>query len=67
MYGGVFVTGARAPTVVAVGPGGSAYSRDAGATWTAINSNAYWSVGFATPNAGWAVGPRGRITRLSGF
>lgn len=67
IYGGVFVTGARAPTVVAVGPGGSAYSRDAGSNWTAINSNAYWSVGFATPNAGWAVGPRGRITRLSGF
>jgi photosystem II stability/assembly factor-like uncharacterized protein len=67
VYGGVYVPGARRPTVVAVGPGGSAYSRDDGATWIAIDGNAYWSVAFASPRAGWAVGPRGRITRLGGF
>ena len=67
VYGGVYVPGARAPTVVAVGPGGLAYSRDDGASWTAINGNAYWSVAFASARAGWAVGPRGRITRLGGF
>ena len=67
VYGGVFVTGARTPTVVAVGPGGLAWSRDDGTTWTVINNNVYWSVGFASPRAGWAVGARGRITKLSGF
>jgi photosystem II stability/assembly factor-like uncharacterized protein len=67
VYGGVYVPGARRPTVIAVGPKGSAYSLDDGATWIPIDSNAYWSVGFASARAGWMVGPRGRITRLSGF
>jgi photosystem II stability/assembly factor-like uncharacterized protein len=67
VYGGVFVPGAKTPAVVAVGPGGLAWSRDDGATWTVINNNIYWSVGFASPRAGWAVGARGRITKLSGF
>ena len=67
VWGGVFVPGARRPTVVAVGPAGAAYTRDNGASWVAIDSSNYWSVGFASPRAGWAVGTRGRITRLSGF
>ena len=67
VWGGVYVPGARVPTVVAVGPSGAAYTRDDAATWTTINTNDYWSVGFASLRAGWAVGPRGRITRLSGF
>jgi photosystem II stability/assembly factor-like uncharacterized protein len=67
VYGGVFVPGTPVPTIVSVGPGGSAYSRDDGSTWTSIDGNAYWSVGFASPSAGWAVGPLGRITRIRGF
>jgi hypothetical protein len=67
VYGGAIVPGAKPPAVVAVGPGGLAWSRDDGATWTVINNNIYWSVGFASPRAGWAVGARGRITKLSGF
>ena len=67
VYGGVYVPGARQPTVVAVGPRGSAYSLDDGATWIAIDSSAYWSVAFASANAGWAVGPHGRITKFGGF
>lgn len=67
IYGGVFVPGARIPTVVAVGPGGLAYSRDDGVTWTVINNNIYWSVAFASPRIGWAIGAQGRITRLGGF
>ena len=67
VYGGVYVPGARRPTVVAAGPRGLAYSLDDGATWIAIDSNAYWSVAFASPRAGWAVGPHGRITKLGGF
>jgi len=67
VWGGVYVPGARRPTIVAVGPAGAVYSRDDGATWTPINAFNYWSVGFASPRAGWAVGTRGRITKLSGF
>jgi len=66
-YGGEFVPGVRVPTVVAVGPGGAAWSRDEGTTWTVINRNNYWGIGFASANAGWIVGRGGRITRLSGF
>ena len=67
VYGGVYVPGAGRPTVVAAGPRGLAYSLDDGASWITINSNAYWSVAFASARVGWAVGPRGRITRLGGF
>ena len=67
VWGGVYVPGSNPPAIVAVGPSGAVYSRDEGASWTAIDSENYWSVGFASPRAGWAVGARGRITRLSGF
>jgi len=53
--------------VVAVGLAGAVYSRDDGDSWTTIDALNYWSVGFASPRAGWAVGARGRITKLSGF
>ena len=66
-WGGVYVPGAKRPTVVAVGPAGSAWSADDGATWVTIDTLNYWSVGFASPRAGWAVGTRGKITRLGGF
>ncbi len=65
--GGVYVPGARVPTAVAVGYAGAAYTTDDGATWTTIDGDNYWSVGFASPRAGWAVGVNGRITKLSGF
>jgi photosystem II stability/assembly factor-like uncharacterized protein len=67
VWGGVYVPGAKRPTVVAVGPSGAVWSPDEGRTWTVIDSLNYWSVGFASPRAGWAVGTQGRITRLSGF
>jgi len=67
VWGGVYVPGAARPTVVAVGPAGAVVSRDEGTTWTPIDSLNYWSVGFASPNAGWAVGTQGKITKLSGF
>ena len=66
-WGGVYVPGTKKPTVVAVGPHGSAWSADNGATWVAIDTLNYWSVGFASPTAGWAVGTRGKITKLAGF
>lgn len=66
-WGGVWVPGARRPVIVAVGPAGAVYSRDDGLSWVPIDSASYWSVGFASPRAGWAVGTRGRIVKLSGF
>jgi photosystem II stability/assembly factor-like uncharacterized protein len=67
VWGGVYVPGARPATVVAVGPDGAVYSRNRGASWIQIDTLNYWSVGFASPRAGWAVGADGRITKLSGF
>lgn len=64
IYGGAYVPGAATPTIVAVGPGGAAASRDDGRSWVMVDTAAYWAVGFASPDAGWAVGPGGRITRL---
>jgi photosystem II stability/assembly factor-like uncharacterized protein len=67
VWGGVYVPGATRSTVVAVGPSGAVFSRDDGMSWMTIDTLNYWSVGFASPRAGWAVGTRGRITKLSGF
>lgn len=50
--------------LVAVGPGGAAYSPDGGGSWTALDSASYWSVGFASGQAGWMVGPKGRIAKV---
>lgn len=61
-----FVPGTRANTLVAVGLTGTDVSVDGGATWTSVDSTAYNGVAFASPTAGWAVGPRGRIARWSG-
>lgn len=65
IYGAAWVPGAPAPTVVAVGPRGMGYSTDEGRSWTSLDTLAYWSVGFASPRAGWAVGPGGRISKIS--
>ena len=59
--------GARTPTVVAVGPSGSAWSADLGGSWVPIDTANYWTVGFAAGRTGWAVGTQGRVTRLSGW
>lgn len=66
-WAGAFVPGARTPTLVAAGPNGSAWARlEAGTlAWTPIDSANYWSLGFASPRVGWAVGTRGRVTKLS--
>jgi photosystem II stability/assembly factor-like uncharacterized protein len=47
---------------VGVAPTGSAWTLDSGATWTRIDSTAFWTVHFHGPDAGWAAGP-GRIAR----
>lgn len=66
-----FVPGASGPTLITVGPNGSEYSRDGGKSWLSIsadgNTNGYHSASFAGPNAGWAVGERGRIAKYRGM
>ncbi len=64
VFGSAYVPRQVSPALFAVGPGGLAFSRDDGATWTGLSGDAYWAVGFASPRAGWAVGPGGRITRI---
>jgi photosystem II stability/assembly factor-like uncharacterized protein len=51
-------------TFVAVGGAGTAVTRDAGRTWTVVDTAALNAVSFAAPDAGWAVGPRGRVVRV---
>ena len=60
-----FVPGS--PTIVAVGLAGTALSVDGGESWHMVDTIAYNSVRFEAPNAGWAVGPKGRIARWSGL
>jgi len=64
VYGAAWVPGTAA-AAIAVGPGGLAATGDDATTWTTLSDNAYWAVGFAPGGIGWAVGPGGRITRLS--
>lgn len=65
VYGSAYVPGAVPAPLVAVGPGGMAVSRDDGATWSRLDTLTYWSTAFASPAAGWAVGPEGRITKIA--
>ena len=64
VYGVAYVPHAQVPTAVIAGPGGLNYSYDDGRSWQPLDTLSYWSVGFAHPRAGWAVGPRGRIVKI---
>ena len=65
VYGGAVVPGAPRGAFVAAGPQGVSFTLDSGATWATLDSLSHWAVGFASPSAGWAVGPGGRITKIS--
>lgn len=65
VYGSTYVPQTHPPILFAVGPNGAAYSPDDGQHWVAVDTTEYWAVDFASPRAGWAVGPAGRITRFS--
>ena len=60
-----YVPGTRGPTLVAVGPSGSDYSVDNGASWVSLGSMGFHAVSFAGMDAGWAVGEGGRIAKHS--
>lgn len=65
MSGVAFIPGSGGRSLVAVGLAGTARSLDGGETWAAVDTVAYNSVAFASANAGWAAGPRGRVARWS--
>jgi len=64
VYGGSVVPDTPTPTLVAVGPSGTAWSADGGTTWRTFSTANTWSVMFLSPTVGWAVG-RGHISRFS--
>jgi len=53
-------------TLVVVGPAGTLWSHDDGASWTAADTVGFHAVSFAGPRAGWAVGAGGRVARWTG-
>src|SRR5262249_3088825 len=53
-----------ASMLVSVGPSGSDYSLEGGASWTPIGGAGYHAVSFARSGAGWAVGEGGRIAKF---
>jgi photosystem II stability/assembly factor-like uncharacterized protein len=57
------IPGSKGRSIVAVGLAGTARSTDGGENWSMIDSVAYNSVAFASADAGWAAGPRGRIAK----
>jgi photosystem II stability/assembly factor-like uncharacterized protein len=63
MSGVAFIPGTHGRSLVAVGLAGTARSTDGGESWAMVDTVAYNSVAFASRDAGWAVGPRGRIAR----
>jgi photosystem II stability/assembly factor-like uncharacterized protein len=65
VYGAAWIPDRDPATVVAVGPGGLDFSVDGGMRWLSADTAAYWAVGFSTPDRGWAVGPGGRVTRVT--
>ncbi len=61
-----YVPGGAAPMIVAVGPSGSDYSLDGGASWASLGAEGYHAVSFDRTATGWAVGEGGRIAKYGG-
>ena len=67
VYGAVYVPESDSPTLVAVGPEGMAVTVDQGESWVLLSEENHWSVAFANPQSGWAIGPEGRVTKIRLF
>jgi photosystem II stability/assembly factor-like uncharacterized protein len=63
MSGVAYIPGTHGRSLVAVGLAGTATSVDGGESWSMVDTLGFNSVAFASPAAGWAVGPRGRIAK----
>lgn len=60
--------GVRKSALVAVGPSGSDYSADDGATWKSIGAVGYHAFSFVPRDkTGWAVGDSSRIAKYTGI
>lgn len=65
VFGSAYAVGLQDPALIAVGPGGMARSDNDGRSWRQpLDTLAYWAVGFGKHSIGWAVGPKGRITKV---
>ena len=55
----------RAPVLIAVGPSGSDYSTDQGASWNSFSAEGFHTASFAgnASGAGWAAGEQGRLAK----
>ncbi len=49
---------------MAVGTSGSDVSADDGASWKPLDREKYNSVAFTPAGDGWAVGPKGRVSKF---
>jgi photosystem II stability/assembly factor-like uncharacterized protein len=66
LSGVAYIPETNGRSMVAVGLAGTARSSDGGESWTMVDTVAYNSVAFASRDAGWAAGPRGRIAKWIG-
>jgi photosystem II stability/assembly factor-like uncharacterized protein len=64
VYGASAVPG-LAGAVVAVGPKGVSLTRDWGASWVSLDTLSHWAVQMVNQTTGWAVGPDGRVSRIT--
>lgn len=65
-WGVAWTRGPAGPMVVAVGPSGSGYSVDDGATWVPVGSTGFNTIAFAPDGVGWAAGVDGLVARWIG-
>src|SRR5262249_11105130 len=56
-----------ASILVTVGPSGSDYSLEGGASWAPIRGAGYHAISFSRSGAGWAVGGGGRVGQVKAF
>lgn len=64
VYGAAVVRNLRG-YVVAAGPKGLDWTGNDGRTWTSLSHAAYWAVDCTSRKTCWAVGPGGRITKVT--
>ncbi len=66
-YGAALVPQSDPGTLVAVGPSGSGYSTDGGATWTTLDHEHWNTTVFGPGGVGWILGTDGRVGRWAGI